>query len=209
MGVIHIWMNRRSFELSRLCSLCRTPFPAVMNWIAPLVSVSDVPMESLCVSAPSTTYVQISMLAWPCSPKPRFGITRSSFITRSTPKESFPLLEYSANEKWNREVSQLGADQPLLSPLGLEGLPNHDGSGSDLKSLWCGTFRIGALLPNVMTAFAETIEGRARLVHADGSARMRRRHSAVPLWKTSSRDNRKSRTRVRQSAWLYFCPFPE
>ena len=115
---------------------------------------------------------------------------------QTTPKESFPLLEYSANEKWNRDVSQLGADQPLLSPLGLEGLPNHDGSGSDLKSLWCGTFRIGALRPNVMTAFAETIEGRARLVHADGSARMRRRHSAVPLPKTSSRDDSKSRTRV-------------
>jgi hypothetical protein len=125
-------------------------------------------------------------------------MTKSSFITRSTPKESFLLLEYSANEKWNRDVSQLGADQPLLSPLGLEGLPNHDGSGSDLKSLWCGTFRMGAFRPTVMSAsglggsaglsvvrgrvgrrsaFAETIEGRARLVHAVGSARMRRRDS--------------------------------
>ena len=186
MGVIHIWMKRRGLELSRLCSLCRTPFPAVMNWIAPLVSVSDAPVESLCVSEPSTTYVQISMLAWPCSPKPRFGITRSSFITRRTPKESFLLLEYSAKEKWNRDVSQLGADQPLLSPVGLEGLPNHDGSGSDLKSLWCGTFRIGAFRPDVMIASAEISEGRAMLVCAVGSARMRRRHSEVLLPKSTT-----------------------
>ena len=46
-------------------------------------------------------YVQISMFWWPCVPNPRFGWTRSSFITRSTPNSLFSWLLYSAKEKWN------------------------------------------------------------------------------------------------------------
>ena len=59
-----------------------------------------------------------------CVLNPRFGCTMSSLTTRSTPKLPGPPA-YSANEKWNRDVSQCLHDH---APSGLSGgLPNHDG----------------------------------------------------------------------------------
>jgi hypothetical protein len=78
-------MKRSGLDSSRLCSLCLTPVPAVMNWIEPRPRLSDVPMLSLCVREPSTMYVQISMFACPWVPKPLLGWTRSSFMTRRQP----------------------------------------------------------------------------------------------------------------------------
>ena len=61
-----------------------------------------------------------------CVPKPRFGCTMSSFTTLRTPKFPGPPA-YSANEKWNRDVSQCLHDH---APSGLSGgLPNHEGFG--------------------------------------------------------------------------------
>ena len=59
-----------------------------------------------------------------CVPKPRFGCTMSSFTTLRTPKFPGPPA-YSANEKWNRDVSQCLHDH---APSGLSGgLPNQLG----------------------------------------------------------------------------------
>ena len=84
-----------------------------------------------CVSSPSTTYVQISMSRCGCAPKPRDACTRSSFITRKTPKLAFRGFEYSANEKWKRLFSQfefVHVDAPSIgSPknfCSFGGLPN-------------------------------------------------------------------------------------
>mmetsp|Transcript_21900 Transcript_21900/g.65627 ORF Transcript_21900/g.65627 Transcript_21900/m.65627 type:complete len:202 (-) Transcript_21900:1970-2575(-) len=81
---------KRSGLAPRLCSEWRTPWPADMNWMAPRPNVSALPPLSACVSSPSTTYVTISMSRWPCVPKPRAGCTRSSFMTRKTPKFDGP-----------------------------------------------------------------------------------------------------------------------
>lgn len=53
-------------------------------WTAELhfwVAIPHVPIESLCVRLPLTMYVTISMFACECVPNPRFGCTKSSFIT--------------------------------------------------------------------------------------------------------------------------------
>ena len=91
-----------------------------------------------------------------CVPKPRLGWTRSSFITRKTPKSLLWRDEYSANEKWKRDLSQLELVH-LASFIGLPGLPNHDGSGSDTKRLELGTTLIlGDMLLQVFAFDAES-----------------------------------------------------
>ena len=141
MGTIHIWMKRRGLDASRLRSEWRTPRPAVMNCTAPRPRVSLVPVESWCVKRPSTMYVTISMFAWPCSPNPRFGMTRSSFITRRTPKDAFLWLLYSAKEKWNRDLSQFALLHPRFSPPGFGGFPKRCGGGSLTWSRSAGMWR--------------------------------------------------------------------
>ena len=99
-------------------------------------------------------YVQISMFWWPCVPNPRFGWTRSSFITRSTPNSLFSWLLYSAKEKWKRLLSQLALDHPRLSPDGFAGFPNHSGGLRDEKPL-------SGNLPDVSTHVGETVQTEA------------------------------------------------
>ena len=77
-------------------------------------------------------YVTISISRCPCVAKPRLGCTRSSFMTRSTPKSRRLTSLYSAKLKWNRDFSQL----PLFHAgllASLLGLPKYTGSGSETK----------------------------------------------------------------------------
>mmetsp|Transcript_23020 Transcript_23020/g.42394 ORF Transcript_23020/g.42394 Transcript_23020/m.42394 type:complete len:217 (-) Transcript_23020:39-689(-) len=101
----------------------------------PRPSVSRLSSESWWVSAPSTTNVRISMSLCGWVPNPRTGWTKSSFITRSTPKLLGPFM-YSANSKWNIDFNQFSFVQPVAASLpgfGFSSFPNRRGSGSLTK----------------------------------------------------------------------------
>ena len=69
-GRIQICRKCTGSSSDGLNSLCVTPVPALMRCTSPGRITEPVPMESLCASAPSSTYEMISMSRCGCVPKP-------------------------------------------------------------------------------------------------------------------------------------------